>query len=343
MEPVQGSWLAVIGAIAGSSVATAQPAAQPAAAPAVPLLVIGAPRTFDLARLTSALDTYVPNARLVVTAMAASVSGAPSGCHDAMAAARAAGSPVALWLRWSSDGAIVIERAGAAGCAASESSTVDVPPEQPAFVYRVVALKVASLVRELPAPAQPPPLTPAPPVPPPSARPEPTRLPSRAIDLGMSGIADTAAASRSYFASAGAWFGHPWALGGEVRISLAHDATGPGGDGSARAFGAFAGVRRALVERPAWSIDVALEVGAIGVHAAATRTNQASAMSADVWTPAAALAPRLRVAVVGPLWLTLGPTLEILARPVELDLGVSQLYDAGGLRLRGDLNAELAF
>ena len=318
----------MLGAIVGSSFAAAQPA------PSVPLLVIGAPSTFDLARLASALDTYVPNAKLAVTALPES----GETCAAALAAAHAAASAIALSLHWTGDGKLVIERVGEAGCSAVEASTVDVPPEQPTFVYRVVALKVASLVRELPAPPPIKPIAIAQPRPPSAPR-----SPWRAIDLGASGIADTAAAGRGYFASAGCWFGRTWALGGDVRVSLAHDATGPGGDGSVRAFGAFAGVRRAIVETPAWSIDVALEAGALGVHGAATRTNMANAVSEDVWTPALALAPRFRFAVVGPLAIALGPTLELLARPVELDLGVSPLYHAGRVRLRGDIHAEIAF
>ena len=337
MERVRCSWWLVLGAISGSAIAIAEPAP----APTVPLLVIGPPPTFELGRLDNALDTYVPNATLAVTAMAA------SGCEEALAAARAAHSPIGFWLHWTTDGAIVIERVGEAGCSAIESSTVDVPPEQPAFVYRVVALKVASLVRELPVP---PPTAACParptghrPIAPPSA-PIAPRSPWRAIDLGASGIADTAAADRLYFASAGAWFGRTWLLGGDVRVGLAHDATGPGGHGSARGFGAFAGVRRAIVERRAWSIYVALELGVIGVHASATRAPSAtSAMSDDVWTPAAALAPWIRFALVGPLALALGPTLELQARPVELDLGVSPLYHAARVQLRGDVHAELAF
>ena len=327
------SWGLVLGAIAGSSVAAAQPAPAP-----VPLVVIGAPSTFDLARLASALDTYVPNVKLAVTTLPESGS---ESCATALAAAHAASSPIGLSLHWTGDGTLVIERVGEAGCAAVEASTVDVPPAQPTFVYRVVALKVASLVRELSASPPPPPdrhIAIAPPRPPPAPP-----SPWRAIDLGASGIADTAAADRGYFASAGCWFGRTWALGGDVRVSLAHDATGPGGDGSARAFGAFAGVRRAIALAPAWSLDVAVEAGAIGVHGAATRTTMASAVSADVWTPALVIAPRIRVAVVGPLALAIGPTLELLARPVELDLGVSPLYRTGHVRLRGDIHAEIAF
>jgi hypothetical protein len=323
----------VLGAIIGSSIAAAQPA--PAT---VPLIVIGAPSTFELARLENALDTYVPNATLAVTAIATSGT---DGCEEAQAAARAAHSPIGFWLHWTAEGALAIERVGEAGCSAIESPTVEVPPEQPAFVYRVVALKVASLLRELPVLPQP---TPRPAVvsnvnvtpPRPSS-------PSRAIDLGASGIADPAAADRVYFASAGVWFGRTWALGGDVRASLAHDATGSGGLGSARVFGAFAGIRRAITLRRAWSIDVALELGAIGVHADATRTNMASAMTADVWTPALALAPRIRFAVFGPLAIALGPTLEVQARPVELELGNSPLYHAGPVHVRGDVHVELAF
>jgi hypothetical protein len=329
----------VLGAIIGSTIASAQPAP----APTVPLLVIGAPSTFELARLESALDTYVPNAKLVVTAISASGTDAPPGCDEAMAAAHAAGSTIALWLHWTADGVIVIERVGAAGCAAVESSNVDVPPDQPAFVYRVIALKVASLVRELPVPPPPPAPVAAPPAVVAPAQPQLPSAPWRAIDLGASGIAETAAASRTYAASAGAWFGGTWALGGDVRVSLARDATGPGGQGSAQELGAFAGARRAIVDGRGWSIDVALELGAIGVHGAATRTNMASAGTANVWTPAAAIAPRIRFAIVGPLALVVGPTLEVLARPVELDLGVSPLYDADRVRLRGDIYAELAF
>ena len=326
------SWRLVLGVIVGSTIAAAQPA--PAPAPTVPLLVIGAPSTFELARLASALDTYVPNATLAVT------SSIDAGCDEALAGARAVQSPIGLWLHWTAEGAIVIERVGAAGCAAIESSTVEVPPEQPSFVYRVIALKVASLVRELPVP---PPTVPPPPriiVAPP--RP-PSPSPWRAIDVGASGIANTAAESRGYFASAGAWFGRNWMLGGDVRVGLARDATGMGGQGSARAFGAFAGVRHAIIDSRAWSIDMALEVGAIGVHGAATRTDAASAMTADVWTPAVALAPRIRFGVVGPLAIALGPTLELLARPVELDLGVSPLYQADRVRLRVELQAEITF
>ncbi len=319
-------------AIVGSTIAAAQPAPAPAS---VPLLVIGAPSTFELARLASALDTYVPNAKVTVTETPS------ASCEDALAAARAAHSPIGLWLHWTTEGALAIERVGAAGCSAVESSTVDVPPEQPAFVYRVVALKVASLVRELPAPpAEPPARLPAPPR---AIAIEPPRLPWRAIELGVSGIANTAAADRGYFASAGAWFGRDWALGGDVRASLSRDATGPGGSGNARVFGVFAGVRRAIVERPAWSIDVALELGAIGVHGSAMRTTTSSAMTDDVWTPAAALAPRIRVALVGPLAVTGGPTLELHARTVALDLGDSPLYHAGRVRLRGDVHLELSF
>ena len=66
-------------------------------------------------------------------------------------------------------------------------------------------------------------------------------------------------------------------------------------------------------------------------------------MTDDVWTPALALAPRIRFAVVGPLAIGLGPTLELAARPVELDLGVSPLYHADRVRLRADVHVELAF
>ena len=228
MERVRCGWLLVLGAIVGSTLAAAEPAPP---APTVPLLVIGAPSTFELARLASALDTYVPNAKLAVTS-----ASADAGCEEALADARAAQSPIGLWLQWTPDGAIVIERVDAAGCAAIESSTVEVPPEQPSFVYRVIALKVASLVRELPVP---PPTAPAP-VPPkviataPPSAPIAPRSPWRAIDVGASGIADTAAESRGYFASAGAWFGRTWLLGGDVRVGLAHDATRSGRPGRAR-------------------------------------------------------------------------------------------------------------
>jgi hypothetical protein len=335
----------VLGAIVGSSIAAAQPTPAPTVPLLVPLLVIDAPSTFELARLANALDTYVPNAKLAVTAMSSGTE-PPPGCEQALAAARTANSPIGLWLHWTVDGGLVIERVGEAGCSAVESSTVDVPPAQPAFVYRVVALKIASLVHDVPArqpqqqaPAQ----RPVSVIAVTNATSATSPLPWRAIDLGASGIADTGAADRVYFASAGAWFGRTWALGGDVRVSFAHDASGPGGDGSARVFGAFAGVRRAIVDRGVWAIDVSAELGAIGVHGSATRTGTSSAMTDDVWTPAAALAPRIRFAVVGPVAIAFGPTLELLARPVELDLGVSPLYHAGRVRLRADVHVELTF
>lgn len=335
----------MLGAIVGSSIAAAQPAPAPTVPLVVPLLVIDAPSTFELGRLANALDTYVPNAKLALTAMLASGTEPSPGCEQALAAARTAHSPIGLWLHWTVDGGLVIERVGEAGCSAVESSTVAVPPAQPTFVYRVVALKVASLVHDLPVPQQPraPTQRPIPEIAATNATSGTSPLLWRAIDLGASGIADTSPADRVYFASAGAWFGHTWALGGDVRVSFAHDASGPGGDGSARVFGAFVGVRRAIVDRGMWAIDASAELGVIGVIGSATRTGTASTMTDDVWTPAAALAPRIRFAVVGPVAVAVGPTLELQARPVELDLGVSPLYHAGRVRLRADVHVELAF
>ena len=93
------SWRLVLGAIVGSSIAAAQPA--PAT---VPLIAIDPPSTFELARLENALDTYVPNAKLAVTTIAT------GGCDEALAAARAANSPIGFWLHWTADGAVAIER-----------------------------------------------------------------------------------------------------------------------------------------------------------------------------------------------------------------------------------------
>lgn len=326
------SWRLVLAATIGSSTAYAQP--ETTIPPDVPLVIVDPPSTFDLDRLHSALETYLPNAQVKLL-----LSSEPSSksCEDTLAAATEANSSVGLWLHWAESGA-VLEMVGQQGCSAVTTSVVDVPAEQPTFVYRVVALKVASLLQEMP---------------PHSVRTtDPRRGPidrapylptPRVLSVGASGIASADAEGRVFLASLGAWIGRQWIVGGDLRVSLARDVTAAGGTGSARELGAFVGVRRHLVERASWAIDATAEVGVVGVYGSATRSGGSDAMSDTTWTAAAALAPSARFALVGPLAITVGPTLELLARPVDYSLGVSPLYHASRVRLRGDIHVELSF
>ena len=334
----------------GVSVAQAEPAT-------VPLLLIDPPAGFDAARFATALETYVPSARVVVSVSARAGADPAAICAEVQAAAAGAGALIALWARWT-DGGLVIERVGAAGCEAVDRSVVDVASEQQAFVYRVAALKVASLVRDLAEAA--PVAEAAEPVAPPPEPDERGALaasdgddvvrggvvaaePARVLELGASGIASTRAADRVTLASLGGWVGGAWRFGGTAMISDAHEQAGPGGQGRVRVFGGFAGTRRVLARGPWWRFEVTAELGVLHVRSEATRTGGAPAMSAQVWTPAAAVAPRLGLPLAGPLGLALGPTVEASTRAVRLTLGDTPLYNASRVRLRWDVRAELRF
>jgi hypothetical protein len=167
--------------------------------------------------------------------------------------------------------------------------------------------------------------------------------PARVVELGASGIAGTSAADRVLFASVAVWVGGPWAFGGTAMVSAARDETGPAGRGSARVIGGFAGVRRAITRGARWQLDVTAELGVLGVGSAATRTGTSVEMSDRVWTPVAAVAPRIRLPLAGPLGLAIGPTVEASSRPVRLTLGDTALYNASRVRLRLDVRAELRF
>jgi len=307
--------------------------------PQVPVLIIDAPPTFDLGRFATALETYVPNVQIATVPHAA----APDEvvCADALAQARAIASPIGLWVRWV-DGAMVIAMVPEAGCGAVESSTVEVPADQPTFVYRVAALKLGSMLRGLPVvppPVAPPPVVIVPSVP---VTPPPAAL-DRSIEIGATGIASTSAADRVYLASAGAWIGRAWSIGASFSISASRDAESAAGAGTARLFGVLGGVRRTLTHGERWALDLEAGVGVVAVWSSADRSDGQPAMSDHAITPIASLAPRLRLAVAGPIGLSLGPTLDVAPRSVRFSLGDTPLYHAGMARLRWDVRAQIWF
>ncbi len=310
--------------------------------PRVPVLVVDPPAGFDVAKLETALETYVTNAQLVVLPHAAAPD--PAMCADAVAQAHALASPTGLWVRWT-EGHLVIAMVGEAGCGASESSTVDVPADQPAFVYRVAALKLGSMLRGLaiaPPPSDPPPVI-APallarPIPP-----APVAPLARSIELGASGVASAQADERIYAASAGAWIGRAWSVGAMVSLGAAREAESVAGAGTARMFGALVAARRTLAGNPRWGLDLEAGAGIAAVWSSADRSDGQAAMSDHAVTPVLALAPRLRLAVAGPLGVSLGPTLEVAARSVRFSLGDTPLYHASLVRLRWDLRAQIWF
>ena len=80
----------------------------------------------------------------------------------------------------------------------------------------------------------------------------------------------------------------------------------------------------------------------VGVHASADRLT-GDTMSETTWTPVAALATRLRIAVAGPVSVTLGPTVDVSTRSVRLTLGETPLYQASLVRFRWDVRAQIWF
>lgn len=326
----------------------------------VPILLVDPPPTFDRVRFDSSLQTYVTNAQLLPTPHAAATD--DMICNDAFSAARDARSPVAMWARWTDAGMTVFMVSVDKDCGVVESSTVDVPPDQPDFVYRVAALKIASLLRSLPeetgghldepeAPAR----TSL------AWRDLPLRVPPTyygAVDLGVTGVASTEAAARTYALVASAWIKsrfYPTYRGqGPTRLSYglgllasaAHDADAAGGSGRARVFGAFGGLRiRAWGNERDGRLAVIgeLDAGVLSVWASADRVTGADAMSETVWAPFVAVAPHLRIKIAGPLHVTVGPTLDLALRRVELSVGESALYRASLVRFRWDARAQLWF
>ncbi|MGE0397650.1 MAG: hypothetical protein AB7T06_13095 [Kofleriaceae bacterium] len=359
----------VVLAVLLSGVAYAWP---PSAPRLVPMLLVDPPATFDRARFATSLETYVTNASVVP-----SPRGAASDediCNAAFSAARDVQSPVAMWARWSETGMTVSmvsidksderrTRSSTEGrakvddkdCGVVESTTIDVPADQPDFVYRVAALKVASLLRSLPdetaeVPAAPPREKLAW-----QERPLHVRRPSYgAVDIGVTGVASTEAAARTYGLVASAWVKtrfHPtWRGEPETRFSVgvtllasaSHEADASGGTGSARLFGALLGGRARIARAGRLELVAEIDAGVASVWSSADRSNGAEAMSERVWTPIASLAPRLRVAVVRPFHVILGPSVDI-SRSISLALGQTPLYRASWLRFRWDIRAELWF
>jgi len=305
--------------------------------PPVPIALVDAPPAFDDARFVTAVETYVVDAHLAVVHLTAMTD-------DAVCAAILDGtpSPVVLWARWT-DGTLSLSMVTVdQGCGAATVSTVDVPPDQPTFVYRVAALKIASLLRALPAQVPvPEPVVPIEVKPP--AEPVQRSAPEHAVELGATGVASGEPAARTYALVASGWLGTRSSLGATVLASAAHEATAAGGSGRARVFGLLAGARRSFAHGGRVTLVGELDLGVLSVWSSADRTTGAAAMSEHTATPVAALAPHLRIQVAGPLHVIAGPTLEIASRPILLTLGDTPLYHASFVRFRWDVRAQLWF
>ena len=313
--------------------------------PTVPIALVDAPPSFEDARFVTALETYVTNARLSIVRLSAMTDDAV--CAALIESTRAAPSPVVLWARWThgtmSLSMVTVEHA----CGAVETSTVDVPPDQPAFIYRVAALKLASFLRVVPA-AAPRPEAPMPAKLEPVRKPLPavvTSAPEHAVELGAAGVASTESAARTYTLVASGWIGTRYSLGGTLLASVAHEANAPGGSGRARLFGALVGARRTFAHSGRFALVGEIDLGVVSVWSSAQRitTTATDAMSERVWTPLAAFAPHLRILLAGPLHVTVGPTLEIASRAVLLTLGDTPLYHASLVRFRWDVRAQIWF
>lgn len=310
--------------------------------PDVPLLVVGdAPADFDLARLQTALETYVVGARLIPLPIG-SVDD-PGACAQALERAGAQRSPIAVWARWTGSSlALSIVRV-ARGCDATESTVVDVEPDQRQFIYRVAALKIASMVRETIGSL--PPAEPPKPVVPVVARPViPIEEPwTRLVELGASGDASAAASERRYYAVATVRVGkHGWNVGPMVQASAPQSGDVPGGSGRAFQLAALAAVGRTLIGGTRWSLDADASLGVAYVWSTGQRDG-GPAMTAGIWVPIASLAPRLRFDVSAAFAITAGPGVDLAMRTVRLTLGDIPLYEAGHVQWRWDLRAQLRF
>jgi len=323
------------------------------AAPArVPMVLVDPPPAFDTARFVTSLETYVTNA--VIEASSRVPATDDIVCAEVIAEARAAAVSVALWARWVDRTMTVSMVTVDKGCAAAESSTVDVPPEQPEFVYRVSALKIASLLRVLPETRVVVEDNPSGPEVGQARNPLPWSLGSRirptydgAVELGATGVASSESAARTFALVASAWVNtrsHStrFSVGATLLASAAHEADAAGGSGRTRVFGASLGGRAILIRGERAALVGQLDLGVLSIWSSADRTTGASAMSETVWAPVVSLAPHVRIAVAGPLHVTLGPTLD-LSRPVLLTLGQTPLYQASWLRFRWDIRAQLWF
>jgi hypothetical protein len=325
-------------AIVAVACLTARASADPL--PAVPMALVDAPPAFDGARFTTALETYVVNAQVSVRLV-------PVMTDDAVCASLlVAPTQTAVWARWTATTIQLSVATAEKGCGAVETSTVDIPKDQPAFVYRVAALKVASLLRTLPAPPAPPPPAPTPLPALPGVVPPPRHVDTRtpvAVELGATGVASGSKARRTSSLVLGAWFGKTVSLGGSLLASAAQDADAPGGSGTARMFGALVGGRMTFPLGGRLAIISEVDVGVLSVGSSADRVTGAAAMSDREWTPILSFDPHLAVRVAGPLYVLVGPTLDLATHSVDISLGDTPLYHASLVRFRWDVRAQIWF
>jgi len=322
---------ACIAAVCVASTAQAQ------SEPDVPLLVVGElPADFELARFASALDTYVVGAR--VTAAPIASTDDANACARALERAITQASPIALWARWADDALVLSLVRVTGGCGAIAATTADVAPDQRQFIYRVAALKVASMVREAIAAA---PVVEAPR----RVAPAPVVEASWAtlVELGAAGDASTAESERRFFAVATARAGKlGWYVGPMIQASVPQSRDVPGASGRAFQLTALAAVGRTLLERAGWSLDADVGVGVAYVWSTGQRDG-GPAMEEQVWIPTASVAPRVRFDIASRVAITAGIGVDLALRTVRLTLGDMPLYEAGHVQLRWDLRAQLRF
>jgi hypothetical protein len=301
----------------------------PTSAPASALPLVageGAPASFDAERLKVAVMTYVADSQPQITT-------APVGA-DPCAAARSLAStlqvPVAVWFGWSHDearGPVMTMAALPAGSTCEAAATFAAPYDEQdaAYFYRVVALKLSSLLHELGTLPRPPPPQGAGPAPEPSLVPE--------VEMGLAATLAPDAAARLMLGEIGGNVVRgPWALGlrGFISAPRRHD------EAQAFAWGAAAQARRSLVDITA---DVTLEaeagVGLQGLWGGARAGESAERRTHQVVLPLVSMA-FLAAVRWAPVTLRLGPSIDGSWGDVSLDAAGAPLLHSPWVRLRAE-------
>ncbi len=296
--------------------------------PSVPLVLGGhTPKELDRQRLEDALATYVTGAQ--VTLEPSNKTSEDDLC--AAAQARLGNAKAAMWGRWQGAELYVAMVVSQAPCPTSQSVGVEV---RAPFFYRVAALKLASLLREVqleepapiavaPTPAPQPVLTPEAPPPAPEAR--------WRIGAGASLVNGDVPIVPELIVQRG---DDDLAFGGRLLVGIPQHETSARGEGSVAKAGASATVRLRFVDVAPLAISSELNAGAVVVWAKGLPN-----VGDDVTR--SYVVPQLDVAVLATwtftetLALELGPALDVVTRRLEITMGDATLYESSWVTVRG--------
>lgn len=324
----------------------------------VPLVLVevGAPPpSFSDERLAVAVETYILGAEPRMMRLHGVPPGGAEVCGAARAMAIAADAAFAIWFGWSaadtSASFSLFLLPVAADCSEAVSYSVTYDESDTATFYRVVALKLSSVVREARARALPPSEAPATlptSQPPPAVTVELATPGALFLELGAASVLLPERASRVTFVQAAVDLRDGvWAFGvlGFGALPVQRETS----TASARAYvgGLVILARRALFrladEAGPFGLDAEAGAGVQGIWASAQRRGETQRYSLQVFTPLFAAALTARVTLSRPLALRFGPGVDLSWEDLTLFANGTTLVHSPRARPRCDLRLEASF